>query len=425
VRTTADPDVRSVPGRTGAARAGAEHAGAGAERAGVAARFRRRAAAAIGAIDAATPADRDRAIDGLRALAILGVVVGHFLVMALALGADGALRVTSPLARLPGFAPLSWVLQMLGLFFLVGGYAAARSRSRAGGYPAWVRARMRRLVRPIAAVAAALGVALPLLGLAGVPAGTLRTTVVLVVQPLWFVGIYAMITALTPVAVAMTRRLGAWAALPGAVVVGAVDLLRYGPWRGAMPGWLGLLNLLPGWSFAYLLGVAWAGGRIGRRGAALLMVGGIVAMLVLVRWLGYPASMVGVPGAGRTNAHPPSLLVLALAAAQCGLAILLRDRLAAVLRRPALWAGVALVNLSAMTIFCWHQVALMTLSGGALLPAPRGLPGLHDVPAGLGWAAHRLAWLPAYLAVLACYVAAARRFEVSRAGRAPEGTAGP
>ncbi|HEX6468974.1 MAG TPA: acyltransferase [Streptosporangiaceae bacterium] len=400
MRTTADPYVPAGPAAT-------------ARRAGPA-RFRpRRLAAAIRAIDAATPPERDRAVDGLRALAILGVVVGHFLVMALALGADGALRVTSPLVSLPAFAPLSWVLQMLGLFFLVGGYAAAKSRSRSRGYPAWVRARMRRLVRPVVAVAAALGVALPLLALAGVPAGTLRTTAVLVVQPLWFVGIYAVITALTPVAVAVTRRLGAWAALPGAVVVSAVDLLRYGPWHGAMPGWLGLVNLLPGWSFAYLLGVAWAGGRIGRRGAALLTVGGIVAMLVLVRRLGYPASMVGVPGAGRTNAHPPSLLVLALAATQCGPAILLRDRLAALLRRPALWAGVALVNLSAMTIFCWHQVALMTLSGGTLLLARHGLPGLHDVPAGLGWAAHRVAWLPAYLAVLACYVAAARRFEVS------------
>ncbi|HEU5160686.1 MAG TPA: acyltransferase [Streptosporangiaceae bacterium] len=369
-------------------------------------------------IEAATPPDRARAIDGLRALAILGVIVGHFLVLALTVDPGRALRVTSPLISLPAFAPLSWVLQMLGLFFLVGGYAAAKSRERGGGYRAWVSRRMRRLIRPVVVVATALGAALPLLALAGVPAGTLRTTVVLVVQPLWFIGIYALITALTPVAIALTRRLGAWAALLGFVIVAGVDLLRYGPWHDAVPGWIGLVNLLPGWSFAYLLGVAWAHGRIGRRGAVLLAVAGGVVMVLLVRYLGYPASMVGVPGTGRTNAHPPSLLVLALAAVQCGLAIVLHDRLAALLaRRPGLWAVVAVANLSAMTIFCWHQVALMTLSGGALAVAAGGLPGLHDAPVDLAWVAHRLAWLPVYGAVLAAYVVAARRFEMPRSGR--------
>jgi peptidoglycan/LPS O-acetylase OafA/YrhL len=365
-----------------------------------------------GRVEAATPQNRDRAIDGLRALAILGVIVGHFLVMALMVDAEGALRVTSPLIHLSGFAPLSWVLQMLGVFFLVGGYSAAKSWARADGYLSWAGRRMARLARPVAAVVAALAVAIPVLALAGVPAGTLRTTVVLVVQPLWFIAIYAVITALTPVAVAMTRRLGAWAALPGLAVVAAVDLLRYGPGQDAMPGWLGLVNLLPGWSFAYLLGVAWAHGRLGRRGAALLVTGGAALMLLLVLRLGYPASMVGVPGTGRTNAHPPSLLVLALAAVQSGFAILLRDRLAALLRRrPGLWAAVAVANLSAMTIFCWHQIALMTLSGGAQWAAPGGVPGLHTVPADLGWVLARLGWLPVYGMVLGGYVLLARRFE--------------
>jgi peptidoglycan/LPS O-acetylase OafA/YrhL len=366
----------------------------------------------VAKVEAATPPERDRAIDGLRALAILGVIVGHFLVMALTVDSGHALRVTSPLVHLSAFAPLSWVLQMLGLFFLVGGYTAARSWARAESYGSWVRNRMVRLARPVLAVVVAMAAALPLLALAGVPGGTLRTTVVLVVQPLWFIGIYAVITALTPVAVAMVRRLGVWAALPGLVLVAGVDLLRYGPFHDAMPGWLGMVNLLPGWSFAYLIGVAWAQGRVGRRGAVLLTAGGAALGLVLVLRLGYPASMVGVPGTGRTNAHPPSLLVLALAAFQSGLAILLRERLAGLLRRrPGLWAGVAVANLSAMTIFCWHMIALMTLSGVALALAPGGLPGLHTAPVDLGWVSHRLAWLPVYVLVLGAYVALARRFE--------------
>ena len=366
-------------------------------------------------IDAATPPDRERAIDGLRALAILGVVVGHWLVMALTVSGDGALRGASPLADLPALAPLSWALQMLGLFFLVGGYAGAasleRSRSRGEPYGTWVRARLLRLARPVLAATAALGAALAALAVAGVPSGTLHTATVMVVQPFWFIGIYAAITALTPLALALDRRLGALAALPSLLIVAAVDLLRYGPWHQAMPGWLGLLNLLPGWAFAYLLGIGWRHGRISRAGAWLLAAGGAALGLVLVLRLGYPASMVGVPGAGRVNSHPPSLLVLALASLQSGLAILLRGRIERLLRRPLVWAGVALGNLAAMTIFCWQQIALLSLTGAALVLRPAGVPGLHDSPDGLAWVLHRVEWFPAYALLLGGYVALARRFE--------------
>ncbi|MEN3304819.1 MAG: hypothetical protein V7603_1021 [Micromonosporaceae bacterium] len=360
-------------------------------------------------IDAATPAGRDRTLDGLRALALLGVVVGHWLVMPLHPDATGALHVSSPLAALPGFAPVSWLLQMLGLFFLVGGYASARSYQ--APYRVWVRRRLVRLARPVVALVIALGVGLPLLGFLGVPAGTLRTTVVLTVQPLWFLAVYAVVTALTPVIIATVRRLGAGAAVPPLLLVAAVDLLRYGPWQHAMPGWLGLVNLLPGWAFGYVLGVAWAGGRLGRRGAALLAAGGAALGVLLVARFGYPVSMVGVPGAARTNSHPPSLLVLALAASQCGLAILLRDRIAALLRRPRWWAAAALVNLGTLTILCWHQVAQVLVCGVTLALAPHGVPGLLDVPRGPGWILFRVGWLPGYLIVLGCCVLLARRFE--------------
>jgi peptidoglycan/LPS O-acetylase OafA/YrhL len=367
-------------------------------------------------IDAATPPTRDRALDGLRALAILGVVVGHWFVMATPVGPGGALDGTSPLLHLPEIAPASWLLQLLGLFFLVGGYQSARSleRARARGqtYRAWLGGRMLRLARPVAVVAAALGAALPLLALAGVPAGTLRTAVVMVVQPLWFVGIYAVITALTPAAVALQRRLGVLAVVPPLLVVAAVDLLRYGPWQAAVPGAVGLVNVLPGWSFAFLLGVAWAAGRVDRRAAAVVAAGGAALGLLLVLGLDYPASMVGVPGEARVNSHPPSLLVPALAAAQSGLAILLAARLGAWLRRPGRWAAVALANLSAMTIFTWHQVATLALAGSALVVSPAGpVPGLLDAPDDPAWLLHRLAWFPVYAAVLAGFVALARRFE--------------
>ncbi len=54
----------------------------------------------------ATPAGRDRAVDALRAAAVLGVVLGHWLVTALV--SDGsALRTASPLKDMPWLTPVS------------------------------------------------------------------------------------------------------------------------------------------------------------------------------------------------------------------------------------------------------------------------------------------------------------------------------
>ncbi|WP_028811180.1 acyltransferase family protein [Streptomyces flavidovirens] len=361
-------------------------------------------------IDARTPSHRDRAVDGLRALALLAVATGHWLLGGFTLDGDGVLRNASPLTSFGFFAPVSWVLQMLGIFFLVGGYASVLSyRRHQGPAGAWLRGRIARLGRPVLGVSAVWAAMIPVLYAMGVPDTTLRTGATLVIQPLWFVGVYVAVTALTPYCVRASRRMGAWAAAPLIGSVAVVDFLRYGPYAEAVPSWLSVLNLLPGWLFAYQLGVSWAEKRIGRRGGALLLVGGAALFAVLLAAFHYPASMVGVPGETRTNSHPPSLLVLALAAAQCGAAILLRDRIGRLLRRPALWAPVVVINLSAMTILCWHQTAMLAAAvPGSLVGT---VPGLTQAPDSLGWVLARAAWLPVFAGVLILIGRYARGFE--------------
>ncbi|MET8504098.1 acyltransferase [Streptomyces sp. NPDC004787] len=383
----------------------------------------RRTAAAI---EARTPAHRDRAIDGLRALALLAVPTGHWLLGGFTRSADGALHNASPLSAFGGLAPVSWVLQMLGIFFLVGGYASVLSfRRHQGSTRAWLGGRVARLGRPVLGVTAVWAALLPLLHHGfGVPSDTLRTASTLVVQPLWFVGVYVVVTALTPYCVRAARRLGAWAAAPLLGSVAVVDFLRYGPYAEAMPSWLGVLTILPGWLFAYQLGVSWGEGRVGRRHAWGLLLGGAALFAALLVWCGYPASMVGVPGEARTNSHPPSLLVLALAATQSGAAILLRERLGRLLRRPALWAPVVVVNLSAMTILCWHQTAMLA----AAIPASYAgeVAGLVGAPDSAAWILARLAWLPVFAALLLLIGRYARAFESpwTRAGTALRAAAG-
>ncbi len=86
---------------------------------------------------------------------------------------------------------------------------------------------------------------------------------------------------------------------------------------------------------------------------------------------------------------------------------------------------VATANLSAMTLFLWHQTAFLTVTMAGLLIGR--LPGLHTAPTSFVWVAERLAWLPAFAGTLAVLWIVFRRAErwpggPSRASSARIGT---
>ncbi|MEV6929285.1 acyltransferase [Dactylosporangium sp. NPDC051485] len=342
--------------------------------------------------------ERDRAIDALRAVAILGVVLGHWLVTAVVLDGD-TVRVASPLRALAWLAPASWLFQTLALFFFVGGMLAARSTI--GRYGPWLRARLDRLFRPVLILVAAWSGVLIVATVCApglLPVVGSHTVLKLVASPLWFLLVFAALTAATP----LVRRLHpAW---PFAVVA-TVDVARLG--LGA-PAWLGWLNLAAGWLVPFCLGAAWTRGRLrSRRAGWLLLVVGAAAAVTLTGWSGYPVSMVGVPGEGMSNLNPPSLAAVAFGIAQCGAALLLMPALRRAMRHRRRWLAVALVNLSAMTIFLWHQTSLLAVT----LLAPGPLDGLHTAPAGVSWLFARLLWLPVFATVLAVAWLLFHRFE--------------
>ncbi|MEV4009993.1 acyltransferase [Nonomuraea angiospora] len=366
-------------------------------------------------VERATPPDRDRAIDALRALAIGGVVLGHWLVTALVLD-SGEIRVASPLRHMPQLAPATWLFQTLAVFFLVGGYAAARSRGASSGtYRQWLGVRLARLFRPVGVVLAVWSVTVAGMLAAGADTVTVARLVKLVLSPMWFLVVFAVLTAATPL---VARLHPLWPL----VTVAVIDLVRYGvggsSWVGAVSvpaGWpashelsesIGSANILAGWLVPYCLGAAWARGALRSRTAGwVLLVGGALGAVGLVLGAGYPAAMVGVPGAAVSNLDPPTLAAVSFGLAQCGAALLLLGPLRRALRRPAGWAAVALVNVSAMTIFLWHQSAMILITALGLL-AGEALPGLHTVPDGPEWVLARLGWVPVFgLALAVCWVA--------------------
>jgi len=100
---------------------------------------------------AQTPAERNRYVDFLRAVSILVVVVGHWLI-ATAYYVDGTLTPGHLLKSQPGTQWLTWIFQVMPIFFIVGGYANAVSLESAAhkgdDYATWLAARLNRLVAP-------------------------------------------------------------------------------------------------------------------------------------------------------------------------------------------------------------------------------------------------------------------------------------
>jgi acyltransferase-like protein len=344
---------------------------------------------------------RDRSVDALRAVAILGVVLGHWLVSAVVADPYRISEVhgESPLSYAHWFAPVSWFLQTLGPFFFAGGYAGAKSLARRPT-GTWLRTRIWRLVRPVLPLAAVWGPALLLLAFAGAPAPTRHVVESLVSHPLWFLLAYLVLTLLTPVLL----KVGPWLIVPAIAFVALSDVLR----GSGLPA-LGLVAVPVGWSVPYLLGIALAENRMGPWAGPLLLGLGVVGGATLVFACGYPASAVGVPGDKFSNLDPPSLFAMALAFTQIGVFLLVRPKLKRLLNHSIIWMPILILNLAAMTIFVWHQTALLLVTFAGL-PAERPA-GLLDTPDG-GWPLDRLRWLPVFAFVLGVLVAVFHRFEV-------------
>lgn len=354
-------------------------------------------------LDRATPPGRDRYVDLLRVASLATVVFGHWLMAVVVPAPDGGVRVTNLLAVLPALQPATWLLQVMPVFFLVGGFSHATALAsiarRGGGYADFGRARGARLMRPTAVfVAVWLAVAV-LAEWAGHDGGVLRLASRTVAQPLWFVGVYIAVVAVAPAMLRLHRRLGRWAVVvPAGLAAGTavVDVLRF---AGGVP-LVGYLNVALVWLAVHQLGFLYADGSLlrgGRRLAWGLAGGGLAATLALTGFGPYPVSMVGVPGEPVSNMSPPTLALLGHAVWLVGLVLLLRGPVSRWLDRPRVWAAVVLANGFAMTAFLWHLTAMFLATAGALaVGLPRPVPGSAEF------------WLlrPVWLAVLAVLTAA-------------------
>ncbi|MFJ3997645.1 acyltransferase family protein [Streptomyces parvus] len=371
----------------------------------------------------ATPATRDRYVDLLRVASLGAVVLGHWLMAAVTPDGVGNL-----LAVVPALQPLTWLLQVMPVFFFVGGFSHAlsyrsllRKRPEAAPgaaadsvYSAFLRARLQRLLRPTMVFVLVWGAAALLVQLLGGGGGLTGVTLRMVTQPLWFIGIYLAMVAFTPPLLKLHERYGwgAFAGLAGAAVM--VDVLRF---AAGVP-YVEFLNFAFVWLAVHQLGFLRADGRIHLRRAALLAGGGLVTATALVAFGPYPLSMVGMPGEKVSNMAPPTLALLAHGLWLVGAVELLRAPAARLLERPRVWHTVVAANGVAMTAFLWHLTAMFGVYG-ALLALDVALPE----PASAAWWAQVPLRLALAAALTAALVAAFRTFERPAAPATP-GTPG-
>ncbi|PRH78953.1 acyltransferase [Streptomyces solincola] len=354
-----------------------------------------------------TPDTRDRYVDLLRVASLATVVAGHWLMAAVTATGGRDVGVTNLLAVVPALQVLTWLLQVMPVFFFVGGFShalsyrsAARRHPRRAVYAAFLRGRLQRLLRPtlvFVLVWGALAFAVQVLGGGG---GVTGVALRLVAQPLWFIGVYLAMAAFTPPLLKLHERHG-WAAFAGLVTAAAAtDVLRFAL---AVP-FVEFLNFAFVWLAVHQLGFLRADGMIRR--PAVLAATGLAGAALLVALGPYPLSMVGMPGERVSNMAPPTLALLCHGLWLVGAVELLRGPGTRLTARARVWRTVVAANGIAMTAFLWHLTALLAVYGAALA-AGLALPA----PASAAWWAGVPVRLAAAAVLTALLVAAFRRFE--------------
>jgi surface polysaccharide O-acyltransferase-like enzyme len=360
----------------------------------------------------ATPADRNRVVDLVRVASILVVVLGHWLMAAVTFEAGEI--VPGHLLELADWThPLTWIFQVMPLFFFVGGFANALSwrsaRRRGEPYGAWLRARLRRLALPVVPLLLvwALG------GWVGLRLGLdweiLQIASQVALVPTWFLAAYVVIVTLAPFALVIWDRFGLWSVLTGVVLAGLADVLSI----SAGVVWVGFLNYVFVWGTVHQLGYAWVDGRldgVARRG--LLAAVGFSATLALV-WAGpYPVAMVGLDTSQITNSYPPRVTLALLGMFQAGLVLLGEPVLHRWMQRRRAWAGVVVISARIMTLYLWHLTAMVIVIGLGLVVDGWGF-GIE--PLGAEWWLTRPVWFAVLLVPTTALIVIFGRFE--RPGR--------
>jgi fucose 4-O-acetylase-like acetyltransferase len=345
---------------------------------------------------------RDLTLDLARVTAVLFVVIVHLLQVGIGPGPDGGLVTSRPAEEQPWFAAATWIGQIMPLFFVVGGFAAAAGwtswTAKGGDAVGFVRTRTLRLAQP--ALPLFMFVAVVLLGatLAGLDPALVDAAAIGVGMPLWFLAAYLICQAIVPLMSRLHERAPRSTLLVLFAGVVIVDAARY------VSGieQIGLLNLLFVWPLIQQFGFWYHDGWFDRRSPFTLAGIAAVCYLLLwplIAWGPYSVSMLD-------NLNPPTLPLVILGVAQACLLRLLKPALTALMRLRAMQGAVFLLGSRLMTVYLWHLPVILVITGVTLL-----IPGAAPTPASPAWWWSRPIVFVVVLAVLYALSLFLARFE--------------
>jgi hypothetical protein len=365
-----------------------------------------------------TPDSRNRIVDFWRALAILVVVFGHWLAASIWLMPNDEISLLNSLEWIPYAGWVTWLVQVMPIFFLAGGYANARGlRTVITGEQRrrdWITARMRRLFTPVIPLLL-VWVALILVMRTFVPSEVVYAGAMSATVPVWFLAVYLALTAIAPFTHAWWRRHGPVTILVLAAAAVGVDVARL---AFDVPG-IGWVNFLFVWAAVHQIGYWWSehddAGISQALGWALSATA--VAVLVAVTWIGwYPVAMVGIPGEGLTNMTPPTFAIAILGVAQFGVIIGTQRLVRRRMERIASWHRVIAFSGVIMTIYLWHLSAMSLVAAAGLFAFDGRMFRIE--PGTTEWWVTRPVWLLLLVVVTLPIVAVFAAFEW-RINRAP------
>ncbi|HET9143249.1 acyltransferase family protein [Actinophytocola sp.] len=179
----------------------------------------------------------------------------------------------------PGWVwPLTWVLQLVPLFFLAGGYANVLAWQAArGGFGEYLVARIGWLLRPVLAFVTAWLVVPLSLELFAAPPDATAAFGRIVLQPLWLLGLYLLMVAATPVMYRLHRRLPVLTPVLLLAAVVTIGLAGRGP-VAAHAGGIVLALLFGQLGFHYADGTLWRVSRPALVAGAVAALAGLVAL---------------------------------------------------------------------------------------------------------------------------------------------------
>jgi peptidoglycan/LPS O-acetylase OafA/YrhL len=346
---------------------------------------------------AQTPPERNRYVDFLRAISILVVITGHWLI-ATSWYVDGELASGHLLKSHPQTQWLTWLFQVMPIFFIVGGYSNAVSleSARRNGidYAGWLVTRLNRLVAPLLVLVIAWAILGLVMRLFGVAPALIQFASQASLIPTWFLAIYIMVVILAPLTYRYWRQSGFTSFWVLVAVALLVDVLFF----AADLEWLGWSNYFWVWLSVHHLGYAWRDGKLPGSSMLLLIAAiGLGALALMIVWGPYPLAMVGSPDEGLSNTLPPKATLIALATFQFGILLALEGPMRRALSSLRLWAATVLINTMIMTVYLWHITVMIILIAVLML---LGGIGLELEPGTPTWWYSRPIWILVLIALL-------------------------